>query len=174
MKRAPLTVIASFVACSLALSLAPSASAETASLFAGAGPRFASGDTLGVGALRLDVDVESMLRVGFELNGYLSGAGDEGRALDLAGGQVLLMAAIPLPGPVTPELGAGVGWVSLDEARHGVDDSFFTVNVELALRASLGPAALRVAWTRPVWTRHRDMVDRGLESQLMFSVGVGF
>lgn len=156
-----------------ALLTAAPASAETAALFAGAGPRFASGETLGVGALRLDVDLASLLRLGVELNGYLSGEGGA-QALDFAGGQALLVAAIPLPGPVTPEVGAGLGLVRLDAARHGVDESLFTVNLELAVRASLGPVALRVAWTRPVWTRERAMVDRGLESQLTFALGAAF
>jgi len=152
--------------------LAPApAMAETA-IYAGAGPRFASGETSAVAGLRLSVDVAPLIAVAVELDGYLSAPGASS-VLDIAGGQAGLVLALPVPGPVTPEVGLALGWVKLSAHRHGIDDSLAALVGELALRGSFGPVKVRAAWTRPIWSESAPLVERGITSQLMFSLGFG-
>jgi len=153
-------------------SAAPAAAAGV-SVYAGVGPRFSAGDTEAVGALRATFELESLLSFAIEADGYLS-APDPGAPLDLAGGEAGLVADLPLPGPLTPEIGLAVGLLRLTPERHGIDRSLLTVNGELALRLSLGPAKLRVAWTAPIWVRDEALASLALDSQLTFSFGFGF
>ncbi|PKN56085.1 MAG: hypothetical protein CVU56_18055 [Deltaproteobacteria bacterium HGW-Deltaproteobacteria-14] len=142
-------------------------------LYAGAGPRFSEGDTATVGALRLTYEVEAQLSLAIEVDAYLS-APATSSALDFAGGQAGLLVDLPIPGPITPELGLALGLVELSRVRHGLDDTLFTINGEIALRAALGPVKLRAAWTTPLWTEDEALTSRALDSQLVFSLGVGF
>ncbi|TNF23787.1 MAG: hypothetical protein EP329_26590 [Deltaproteobacteria bacterium] len=167
-------ILAPIAAALVALSLAPTeAHAGGTALYAGVGPRFSSGDTATVGGLRLTYGIESLLSFAVELDAYLS-APDPAAPMDFAGGQAGLSVDLPLPGPITPELGLALGVVKLLPERHGLADSVITVNGELAIRAALGPVKLRAAWTKPLWAEDEPLAKRALESQLTFSLGVGF
>jgi|GEM_PF-2952093 len=156
------------------LLLVPSAAhAGGTAIYAGAGPRFSSGETATVGGLRLTYEIESLLSFAIEVDAYLS-APEPSAPMDFAGGQAGLTVDLPIPGPITPELGLGLGLVKLLPERHGVSDSVVTINGELALRASLGPVKLRAAWTTPLWAEDEPLTARALDSQLVFSLGVGF
>lgn len=160
------------VALSILLLVAPAAAtAGGTSVFAGAGPRYCAGETAALGALRASFGLESVLSLAVQVEGYLDGA-EPTTALDFAGGQLLLVAALPVPGPLTPELGLGVGLLSLSPERHGTDEDLLVLNAELALRAALGPVALRLAWSLPVASRDEALAARAFEGQLLLSLGV--
>ena len=148
------------------------AQAGGTALYAGAGPRFSTGDTATVGGLRVTYGLEALLSLSIELDAYLS-APPPATAMDFAGGQLGLSVDLPIPGPITPEIGVGLGLVKLIPARHGASDSILTINGELALRAALGPVKLRAAWSMPLWAQDHALAARAIDSQLMFSLCVG-
>lgn len=157
----------------LSMLLPTFAHAGGTSIFAGVGPRFSDGDTATVGALRLTYGLEPLLSFAIEVDAYLS-APATSSALDFAGGQAGLSVDLPIPGPITPELGLALGLVKLSRDRHGLDELLFTINGEIALRVALGPVKLRAAWTTPLWAENDLRTSRALDSQLIFSLGVGF
>lgn len=151
--------------------LAPFASASTA-VFLGAGPRFSSQETEAIGALRVHIPIEAMFALTIELNGFFDGG--VGDSMSFAGGQAGLIFEVPVPGPVTPEIGLAMGLVDLESKLHGVDESLFVVNGEIGLTMGLGPIKIRGAYTLPLWSENEALTSRSIDSQLIFSMGAGF
>ena len=164
--------IGAALALSLLISGSTPASASGASVFAGAGPRFSSGETAAVGSLRATVGLESLLGFSIAIDGFLTSPGTAS-TFDFAGAEAGLLVDLPVPGPLTPELGLVLGLVRLSPERHGADESLLTINAEIGLRAALGPVKLRAAWMKPLWSGDAGLAERAITSQLMFSLGVG-
>ena len=158
----------------LGLVAAPGLAAAEVSLYAGAGPRFSSAPTTAAGSIRGAFGLGNLLSASLQVDGYLSGAGGAESGMQFAGGQLGLIAEVPLPLPITPEVGVGLGLVKLSPERHGVDDSVATLNGEVALRGSLGPVRIRASYTHSLWSADLARSAQAMTSQLMFQAGFGF
>ncbi len=166
-RLAPLLVLAGML-----IPASAAAADLDASVFAGAGARFCAGDTSTIGSLRGVFEVAPLLSVAVGVDGYLDAPRPDSH-IAFAGWQAGLQVELPVPGLLTPELGLAYGRVNLLEDRHGVDATVALVHAEIALRGDLGPVKARLAWAQPVWSADAGTSERGLQSQLTFSLGVG-
>lgn len=159
---------ATFALLALALLIVPASASADTELYAGAGPRFSDSGTEAVGAVRLELDLEMMLRFGVQLDGYLTGPES---GMDFAGASLQLMFVPPIPGPFSAEIGLVGGVADLIPARHGVDGMPAYLGAEVGVGFAIGPVKTRVAYQHVF---ESESVRPALTSQLNFLLGFGF